>query len=107
MKLRIEKAIYGGRWDWRAFSRKERQRLFVPGTLPGELVEVTFRGRISAAFATRRALVPFLEPSPEGGFSPRVRITFSPLRLACPVPSTQVPPRFQFAVEAQHSEGNR
>jgi 23S rRNA (uracil1939-C5)-methyltransferase len=60
MKLRIEKAIYGGDGLARV---PEGKTVFVPGTLPGELVEVTIASD-KRSFATS-ALDAVLEPSPE------------------------------------------
>jgi 23S rRNA (uracil1939-C5)-methyltransferase len=60
MKLRIEKAIYGGDGLARV---PEGKTVFVPGTLPGELVEVTIASD-KRSFATG-ALDGVLEPSPE------------------------------------------
>jgi 23S rRNA (uracil1939-C5)-methyltransferase len=60
MKLRIEKAIYGGDGLARI---PEGKTVFVPGTLPGELVEVTIASD-KRSFATG-ALDAVLEPSPE------------------------------------------
>ena len=60
MKLRIEKAIYGGDGLARV---PEGKTVFVPGTLPGELVEVTIASD-KRSFATG-ALDAVLEPSPE------------------------------------------
>jgi 23S rRNA (uracil1939-C5)-methyltransferase len=60
MKLRIEKAIYGGDGLARV---PEGKTVFVPGTLPGELVEVTIRSD-KRSFATG-ALDAVLEPAPE------------------------------------------
>jgi 23S rRNA (uracil1939-C5)-methyltransferase len=60
MKLRIEKAIYGGDGLARV---PEGKTVFVPGTLPGELVEVTIASD-KRTFATG-ALDAVLEPSPE------------------------------------------
>jgi 23S rRNA (uracil1939-C5)-methyltransferase len=60
MKLRIEKAIYGGDGLARA---PEGKTVFVPGTLPGELVEATIASN-KRSFATG-ALGAVLEPSAE------------------------------------------
>jgi 23S rRNA (uracil1939-C5)-methyltransferase len=60
MKLRIEKAIYGGDGLARV---PEGKTVFVPGTLPGELVEATIAAD-KRSFATG-ALDAVLEPSPE------------------------------------------
>jgi 23S rRNA (uracil1939-C5)-methyltransferase len=60
MKLRIEKAIYGG--DGLARS-PEGKTIFVPGTLPGELVEATMVAD-KRSFATG-SLHAILEPSAE------------------------------------------
>jgi 23S rRNA (uracil1939-C5)-methyltransferase len=60
MKLRIEKAIYGGDGLARV---PQGKTVFVPGTLPGELVEVTIASD-KRSFATS-ALDAVLEPSPE------------------------------------------
>jgi 23S rRNA (uracil1939-C5)-methyltransferase len=60
MKLRIEKAIYGGDGLARV---PEGKTVFVPGTLPGELVEVTIASD-KRSFATS-ALDAVLEPSAE------------------------------------------
>jgi 23S rRNA (uracil1939-C5)-methyltransferase len=60
MKLRIEKAIYGGDGLARV---PEGKTVFVPGTLPGELVEVTIASE-KRSFATS-ALDAVLEPSAE------------------------------------------
>ena len=60
MKLRIEKAIYGGDGLARA---PEGKTVFVPGTLPGELVEATLVAD-KRSFATG-ALGAVLEPSAE------------------------------------------
>ncbi len=60
MKLRIEKAIYGGDGLARA---PEGKTVFVPGTLPGELVEATIASD-KRSFATG-ALGSVLEVSPE------------------------------------------
>jgi 23S rRNA (uracil1939-C5)-methyltransferase len=60
MKLRIEKAIYGGDGLARA---PEGKTVFVPGTLPGELVEATIASD-KRSFATG-ALGAVLEPSGE------------------------------------------
>jgi 23S rRNA (uracil1939-C5)-methyltransferase len=60
MKLRIEKAVYGGDGLARV---PEGKTVFVPGTLPGELVEVTIASD-KRSFATS-ALDAVLEPSPE------------------------------------------
>ncbi len=60
MKLRIEKAIYGGDGLARIPAGKT---FFVPGTLPGELVEATIAAdRRSFAKSELEAI---LEPSPE------------------------------------------
>jgi 23S rRNA (uracil1939-C5)-methyltransferase len=59
MKLRIEKAIYGGD----GLARDSGKAIFVPGTLPGELVEATVAAdRRSFANSELDAI---LEPSPE------------------------------------------
>ena len=59
MKLRIEKAIYGGD----GLARDSGKAIFVPGTLPGELVEATVAAdRRSFANSELDAV---LEPSPE------------------------------------------
>ena len=59
MKLRIEKAIYGGD----GLARDSGKAIFVPGTLPGELVEATVAAdRRSFAHSELNAI---LEPSPE------------------------------------------
>jgi 23S rRNA (uracil1939-C5)-methyltransferase len=59
MKLRIEKAIYGGA----GLGRVDGKAVFVAGALPGELVEANLnRDRGSYAEAT---LTTVLEPSPE------------------------------------------
>ena len=59
MKLRIEKAIYGGD----GLARDSGKAIFVPGTLPGELVEATVApDRRSFANSELDAI---LEPSPE------------------------------------------
>jgi 23S rRNA (uracil1939-C5)-methyltransferase len=60
MKLRIEKAIYGGDGLARV---PEGKTVFVPGTLPGELVEATIASD-KRSFATG-ALGDVLEPSAE------------------------------------------
>ncbi len=60
MKLRIEKAIYGGDGLARV---PEGKTVFVPGTLPGELVEATITAD-KRSFATG-ALGAVLEPSAE------------------------------------------
>jgi 23S rRNA (uracil1939-C5)-methyltransferase len=60
MKLRIEKAIYGGDGLARI---PEGKTVFVPGTLPGELVEATIAAD-KRSFATG-ALGAVLEPSAE------------------------------------------
>jgi 23S rRNA (uracil1939-C5)-methyltransferase len=60
MKLRIEKAIYGGDGLARV---PEGKTVFVPGTLPGELVEATIASD-KRSFATG-ALAAVLDPSPE------------------------------------------
>jgi 23S rRNA (uracil1939-C5)-methyltransferase len=60
MKLRIEKAVYGGDGLARV---PEGKTVFVPGTLPGELVEVTIASD-KRSFATS-ALDAVLDPSPE------------------------------------------
>ena len=60
MKLRIEKAIYGGDGLARV---PEGKTVFVPGTLPGELVEATIAAD-RRSFATSE-LHSILEPSPE------------------------------------------
>jgi 23S rRNA (uracil1939-C5)-methyltransferase len=60
MKLRIEKAIYGGDGLARVPAGKT---VFVPGTLPGELVEATIAAD-RRSFATSE-LNSILEPSPE------------------------------------------
>ena len=60
MKLRIEKAIYGGDGLARV---PEGKTVFVPGTLPGELVEATIAAD-RRSFATS-ALDAVLEPSPK------------------------------------------
>jgi 23S rRNA (uracil1939-C5)-methyltransferase len=60
MKLRIEKAIYGGDGLARV---PEGKTVFVPGTLPGELVEATIAAD-KRSFATG-ALDAVLDPSPE------------------------------------------
>ena len=60
MKLRIEKAIYGGDGLARV---PEGKTVFVPGTLPGELVEATIASD-KRSFATG-ALGTVLEPSAE------------------------------------------
>jgi 23S rRNA (uracil1939-C5)-methyltransferase len=60
MKLRIEKAIYGGDGLARVPAGKT---VFVPGTLPGELVEATI-ATDRRSFATSE-LNAVLEPSPE------------------------------------------
>jgi 23S rRNA (uracil1939-C5)-methyltransferase len=60
MKLRIEKAIYGGDGLARV---PEGKTVFVPGTLPGELVEATI-ATDKRSFATG-ALGAVLEPSAE------------------------------------------
>ena len=60
MKLRIEKAIYGGDGLARI---PEGKTVFVPGTLPGELVEATITAD-KRSFATG-ALGAVLEPSAE------------------------------------------
>ena len=60
MKLRIEKAIYGGDGLARV---PEGKTVFVPGTLPGELVEATIAAD-KRSFATG-ALDAVLELSPE------------------------------------------
>ena len=60
MKLRIEKAIYGGDGLARI---PEGKTVFVPGTLPGELVEATI-ATDRRSFATGK-LDAILEPSPE------------------------------------------
>jgi 23S rRNA (uracil1939-C5)-methyltransferase len=60
MKLRIEKAIYGGDGLARV---PEGKTVFVPGTLPGELVEATIAAD-KRSFATG-ALGAVLEPSAE------------------------------------------
>ena len=57
MKLRIEKAIYGGDGLARV---PEGKTVFVPGTLPGELVEATIAAD-KRSFATG-ALGAVLEP---------------------------------------------
>ncbi len=59
MKLRIEKAIYGGD----GLARDSGKTVFVPGTLPGELVEATIAAD-RRSFATSE-LNAILEPSPE------------------------------------------
>jgi 23S rRNA (uracil1939-C5)-methyltransferase len=59
MKLHIEKAIYGGD----GLARDAGKAIFVPGTLPGELVEATITSdRKSFASSELNAI---LEPSPE------------------------------------------
>jgi 23S rRNA (uracil1939-C5)-methyltransferase len=60
MKLRIEKAIYGGDGLARA---PEGKTVFVPGTLPGELVEATI-ATDRRSFATGE-LASIVEPSAE------------------------------------------
>src|SRR6201996_746676 len=60
MKLRIEKAIYGGDGLARI---PEGKTVFVPGTLPGELVEVTIAAD-RRSFATSE-LAAIVEASPE------------------------------------------
>ena len=60
MKLRIEKAIYGGDGLGRLPAGKT---VFVPGTLPGELVEATI-ATDRRSFATGK-LDAVLEPSAE------------------------------------------
>ncbi len=60
MKLRIEKAIYGGDGLARV---PEGKTVFVPGTLPGELVEATIAAD-KRSFANG-ALDAVIEPSPE------------------------------------------
>src|SRR5271156_1408212 len=60
MKLRIEKPVYGGDGLGRV---PEGKTVFVPGTLPGELVEVTIAAD-KRSFATG-ALNAVLEPSAE------------------------------------------
>lgn len=59
MKLRIEKAIYGGD----GLARDSGKTVFVPGTLPGELVTATI-ATDRRSFATSK-LEAILEPSPE------------------------------------------
>jgi 23S rRNA (uracil1939-C5)-methyltransferase len=59
MKLRIEKAIYGGD----GLARDSGKTIFVPGTLPGELVEATI-ATDRRSFATSE-LNAILEHSPE------------------------------------------
>ncbi len=59
MKLRIEKAIYGGD----GLARDSGKTIFVPGTLPGELVEATIAAD-RRSFATSE-LNTILERSPE------------------------------------------
>lgn len=59
MKLRIEKAIYGGD----GLARDSGKTVFVPGTLPGELVEATIAAD-RRSFATSE-LNTILDPSPE------------------------------------------
>ena len=59
MKLRIEKAIYGGD----GLARDSGKTVFVPGTLPGELVEATIAAD-RRSFSTSK-LDAILEPSPQ------------------------------------------
>lgn len=59
MKLRIEKAIYGGD----GLARDSGKAIFVPGTLPGELVEATVA--VDRRSFSNSKLDAILEPSPE------------------------------------------
>jgi 23S rRNA (uracil1939-C5)-methyltransferase len=59
MKLRIEKAIYGGD----GLARDSGKTIFVPGTLPGELVEATIAAD-RRSFATSE-LAAVIESSPQ------------------------------------------
>ena len=82
---------------WRAIPAGKT--VFVPGTLPGELVEATIAAD-RRSFSTSE-LDAILEPSPGAGRT-RLRIC-SPLRWL-PVPARQ--PCLPVADEARHSEGD-